>query len=321
MRIRKFTAALLALVLVFTTAFVPVSAKAKPALNKTSITLKEGQKYQLKLKNASKNVTWISSNKTVATVTNYGNVSAKKGGSAVIQAKCAGITYKCRVTVKKTKLSCTSLTLNYGTEKTIKLNNAAFKVAWFSSNQKIAFCKNGTIEAKSVGTAVITAKCGGKSYSCTVTVVSGEDSSLSENGIYTSKEMVAEYLHVYGKLPVNFITKKEAEALGWPGGSLLGYAKYKCIGGDVYTDYKKELEHHNGCVYHECDINTLGALQRGTERIVYCDDGMIYYTGDHYQTFTAIYSADIYSSLQIIPLGTRQQIVQTVFQFELDASA
>jgi hypothetical protein len=55
---------------------------------------------------------------------------------------------------------------------------------------------------------------------------SNEDdpSGLNEDGSYTSKDDVALYLWVYGRLPDNFITKKEAEKLGWPGGSLEPYA-------------------------------------------------------------------------------------------------
>lgn len=285
--IKKFFMFFLALILVIR--FIPdASAAVKPALNKTSLTLKEGQAYQLKLKNAKQNVSWKSKNKSVATVSQKGKVKAKKGGTAVITAKCAGRTYQCKVKVQKTYLSKTELTINYGTKETIILKNAAFKTAWFSSNQKIAFCENGTIEAKSVGTAVITARCGGKSYSCTVHVLSGESDAITEDGIYTSREKVAEYLRTYGKLPANFITKTEAQNLGWSGGSLLPYAKYKCIGGDVYRDFENKLDHTKERIYYECDINTLGALERGTERIIYSSDGLIYYTGDHYQTFVLI---------------------------------
>lgn len=289
MRNKKFIAALFALFLVFITAFVPVSAKEKPTLNKTAITLKEGQTYQLKLKNIKARVTWKSKNKSVATVSSSGKVTAKKHGSTIIQAKCAGKTYQCKVKVKKTYLSQTELTLDFGTEKKIELKNAPFKVAWFSSDTKIAYSRNGIIEARSVGTAIITAKCGGKSYMCTVHVLSGEDETLKEDGIYTSKDKVAEYIHTYGKLPSNFITKTEANKLGWTGGSLITYDKYKCIGGDEFHDTAGRLDKTR--IWYECDINTLGALERGAERLVYSSDGMIYYTADHYDTLELLYSA------------------------------
>ena len=110
---------------------------------------------------------------------------------------------------------------------------------------------------------------------------------LDENGSYTTKEDVAEYLNTYGHLPQNFITKKEAKALGWEGGSLEPYAPGKCIGGDYFGNYEEQLPTDKS--YHECDINTLGADKRGAERIIYDDDGNIYYTDDHYQSFTQLY--------------------------------
>ena len=61
----------------------------------------------------------------------------------------------------------------------------------------------------------------------------GADAAIDEDGSYTSKEDVALYIHTYGHLPGNFITKKEAQALGWSGGSLEPYAPGKCIGGIV----------------------------------------------------------------------------------------
>ena len=61
---------------------------------------------------------------------------------------------------------------------------------------------------------------------------------LDEAGAYTTKDDVALYLHTYGHLPDNFITKKEAQALGWPGGSLEPYAPGKCIGGSRFGNYE-----------------------------------------------------------------------------------
>lgn len=109
---------------------------------------------------------------------------------------------------------------------------------------------------------------------------------IVENGVYTTRDDVALYLHTYGKLPLNFMTKKEARALGWSGGSLEDYAPGMCIGGDYFGNYEGILPEGK---YHECDINTLGAKRRGAERLIYSDDGRIYYTNDHYETFTLLY--------------------------------
>ena len=67
------------------------------------------------------------------------------------------------------------------------------------------------------------------------------------------------------------------------------YASDKCIGGDIYSNYEKTLPVKDGRVYYECDINTLGALERGAERLVYSNDGFIFYTADHYATFEKLY--------------------------------
>ncbi len=116
--------------------------------------------------------------------------------------------------------------------------------------------------------------------------------AIAEDGTYTSKEDVALYIHTYGKLPGNFITKKEAERLGWSGGSLEPYAPGKCIGGSYFGNYEGLLPTKPGREYHECDIDTLGKNSRGAKRLVYSNDGLIYYTGDHYETFTLLYGEE-----------------------------
>ena len=114
------------------------------------------------------------------------------------------------------------------------------------------------------------------------------DDKLPVGGTYTSKSDVALYIHTYHKLPVNFITKKQAKSLGWTGGSLEEFAPGKCIGGDSFGNYEGMLP--TGVEYHECDIGTLGASERGPQRIVYSDDFHIYYTPDHYRSFELLYS-------------------------------
>ena len=265
------------------------SQAAKVKLNKKQATMWVGECLRLKVTGSGKKVTWSSSKKKIATVTNKGKVTAKKEGKAVITAKVSGKKYRCTITVKKIQLSAQSIKLKYGNSKPLILKGAKKKVAWLSSNRRVAYVENGTVFAKSVGQTTITAKCNGKEYKCNVTVTSGETEVMQENGVYTSKEKVALYIHTYKKLPSNFITKEQANALGWNGGSLLPYVPDKCIGGNIYTNYEKSLPTEVGRVYYECDINTLGALERGAERLVYSNDGLIYYTPDHYATFQQLY--------------------------------
>ncbi len=112
---------------------------------------------------------------------------------------------------------------------------------------------------------------------------------LDRNGSYTSRDDVALYIHQYGKLPGNFITKAEAQKLGWSGGSLEKYAPGKSIGGNRFGNYEGKLPKKSGRTYTECDIDTRGASARGAKRIVFSNDGLIYYTNDHYNTFILLY--------------------------------
>ncbi len=117
--------------------------------------------------------------------------------------------------------------------------------------------------------------------------------TLDEDGHYTSKEEVALYLHTYGKLPSNFITKKEAEDLGWKkkdgeAGQLHVVAPGMSIGGSSFGNYEGLLPEKKGRKYFECDINYVKG-NRGAERLVYSNDGLIFYTGDHYESFEQLY--------------------------------
>ena len=117
--------------------------------------------------------------------------------------------------------------------------------------------------------------------------------TVDEDGHYTSKEEVALYIHTYGKLPSNFISKKEAEELGWKkkdgeAGQLHAVAPGMSIGGSSFGNYEGLLPEKKGRKYYECDINYKNG-NRGAERIVYSNDGLIFYTGDHYESFEQLY--------------------------------
>ena len=120
-----------------------------------------------------------------------------------------------------------------------------------------------------------------------------QETQLSEDGSYTSKEEVAEYIALYGRLPDNFITKKEAKALGWVSseGNLGEVAPGKSIGGDYFGNFEGNLPEKEGREYHECDIDSDGGY-RGAKRIVYSNDGLVYYTEDHYETFELLYGEE-----------------------------
>ncbi len=119
-----------------------------------------------------------------------------------------------------------------------------------------------------------------------------EEPAIDENGSYDDRDNVALYIHTYGKLPPNYISKADAQDLGWEGGSVERYAPGKCIGGSKFGNYEGLLPKKNGRQYYECDIDTLGENSRGAKRIVYSNDGLIYYTDDHYESFTLLYGEE-----------------------------
>lgn len=122
------------------------------------------------------------------------------------------------------------------------------------------------------------------------TTVETTEKTIDKQGSYTSPEDVAEYIHTFGTLPGNFITKDEAKALGWDSkaGNLWDVAPGKSIGGDRFGNYEGLLPSAEGRKYTECDVNYSGGY-RGAERIIFSDDGLIYYTADHYETFEQLY--------------------------------
>ena len=99
---------------------------------------------------------------------------------------------------------------------------------------------------------------------------------------------IADYLFEHGTLPDNFITKKEAQDLGWEGGDLSRYAPGKSIGGDRFVNYEGLLPQVKGRKYYEADCWYTGG-RRNEHRVIYSSDGHVWYTDDHYQTFTELF--------------------------------
>lgn len=113
---------------------------------------------------------------------------------------------------------------------------------------------------------------------------------ILEDQEYSSKEEVAEYLHLFGHLPDNYITKNEAQNLGWVAskGNLWKVAPGKSIGGDRFGNREGLLPDAKGRKYYECDIDFDGKY-RNAKRIIFSNDGLIYYTEDHYESFELLY--------------------------------
>lgn len=124
---------------------------------------------------------------------------------------------------------------------------------------------------------------------------------VERDGWYNTLEEVAVYLAQYDELPENYLTKREAQKLGWDAsrGNLWDVADGRSIGGDRFGNYEGNVPEAKGRSWIECDIGYDGGF-RGAERIVYSSDGLIYYTGDHYAHFDRVTVAE----------GAREEIVR-----------
>ena len=113
---------------------------------------------------------------------------------------------------------------------------------------------------------------------------------VEEDKTYTSKEEVSAYLHKFNHLPSNYLTKGQAKKQGWDSGDeyLSDAIPGVSIGGSKFGNREKKLPEQEGRQYYECDIDYKKG-GRGAKRLVYSNDGLIFYTEDHYETFEQLY--------------------------------
>lgn len=114
--------------------------------------------------------------------------------------------------------------------------------------------------------------------------------SVVESGEYSDRDPVALYIHEFGHLPANYVSKTKARAAGWVNtkGNLWDVLPGKSIGGSEYHNDDGRLPDAPGRRWTECDVNYAGGF-RGPERIAFSNDGLVYYTPDHYQTFERLF--------------------------------
>ena len=117
----------------------------------------------------------------------------------------------------------------------------------------------------------------------------GPAPALDRDGYYYDVESVVLYLDSYGELPPNYITKADARKLGWEGGTPEKFCAGSAIGGDSFGNLEGLLPKAGGRTYTECDIDTEGESSRGAKRLVFSNDGLYFYTDDHYESFTELY--------------------------------
>ena len=91
-----------------------------------------------------------------------------------------------------------------------------------------------------------------------------------------------------GRLPRRYVTKDEAEELGWrPGEDLCDSAPGRAIGGDRFGNRERRLPHQRGRRWFEADLD-FACGRRGAKRLVWSSDGLVYVTPDHYETFREV---------------------------------
>lgn len=90
------------------------------------------------------------------------------------------------------------------------------------------------------------------------------------------------------KLPPRYLTKAEARKLGWePGVDLCTVARGRAIGGDRFGNREKRLPDKRDRKWFEADLDFFCG-SRGPKRLVWSNDGLIYLTTDHYQSFKEV---------------------------------
>lgn len=108
--------------------------------------------------------------------------------------------------------------------------------------------------------------------------------SLDEDQVYYEVEEVAAYIHQFHHLPKNYIKKQVAEERNWSTAD-----NYHVIGGDRFSNREGQLPKKKGRQYFEADIQAGYSHHRGSQRLVYSNDGLIFYTSDHYDSFEQLY--------------------------------
>ncbi len=177
-----------------------VYAAATVKINKEKLSLYVGETYTLKVNNTKAKVTWVSSNKKVATITTGGKVKAVSKGTAKITATVNNKKYNCTVTVKDAAISKKTLQLEIGEADKLEIIGTKNKVTWKSSRNSIAeVTTDGLIIGKSKGTTKITATVSGKSYNCSVTVDGSRFKIPSRQIVCYEETSIAIYLSDWGE--------------------------------------------------------------------------------------------------------------------------
>ena len=89
------------------------------------------------------------------------------------------------------------------------------------------------------------------------------------------------------RLPPRYVTKDQAKAHGWHGGGLCSAWPGHAIGGDVFRNFGTALPAEPGRIYREADLDG-DCRSRGPKRLIFSNDGYVYVTVDHYNSFVPV---------------------------------
>lgn len=287
-------------------------------LNRSTVTLDKGKGTQLTLSNAISNkVTWRSSNSGIASVSKTGYVKALKAGTTYIYAVYKGKSYKCTVSVKDAKMislnktSCTGIVGEYVANLYLK-NAPAKKVSWSSSNSSVASVYNGLVEAESVGTAVITARYNGKSYTCKVTVKEDPTIRLNYSAVDVKLGHPLQLKLLNAKGSVTWKSSNPKVATVSSNGKVTGKTK-GCI--DITATYKGEV--------YVCEVYVVKNFEKylGFFTVTYYDtckkctgNGHVGQISSNGKKLKANHTIAVDPS--VIPLGSEVLIGDTVYTAE-----
>lgn len=152
-------------------------------------------------------------------------------------------------------------------------------------------------KAKSSSSAVAKSS-DAKSSSSTKTSLADIYGAVESDGIYTTRDSVAAYLCKFDKLPGNYVGKDEGKKLYEAAGNTFSKWNFNpwttlgvMIGGDTFNNFASNPNNYHATLpegnYREADVE-YSAKNRGTKRLVYQAGCVIYYTADHYETYTRL---------------------------------
>jgi uncharacterized protein YjdB len=165
--------------------------KTKVVISTETVSMERGEKLRITANTSNDSeVTWKSSRKSIATIDEYGNVTAIKPGDTTITASADGSNVTCLITVRYPTVELNKTTIQLYRGQTVKLSaivSSNVNPTWKTNKKSVAIVdQNGTVTAQKHGTATITATVDTISKTCEIIVLQ-PDITLSSTEISFKK--------------------------------------------------------------------------------------------------------------------------------------